>query len=255
MKIVQLVLADIDGTLVDHAQHTVSEKVREAVLAVQAQGVELATVTGRPHGMAQQLLDELGVKGLAVFDGGASIRDVETGELVWSKWLDTATVRQIVEIVLPHADVIDFFEDYKEIPVANLSGEDVTAPAPYVFAFVHTEAVPGIFKLFETIPNISAHVGAMRRATEGFADIQIVHAEGDKFHGVQALREITHSDIAQTLAIGDGTNDLPLFANAGIKVAMGNAAPELKQAADHVVADLAQDGFAEAMRKFVLSQG
>lgn len=253
MNHVELVLADIDGTLVDHAKHEVSERVRRSIAAVQEQGVEIATVTGRPLGMASQLLGELGIKGLAVFDGGASIRDVETGELVWSRWLDVLAIQSIVEAVLPHADLIDFFaEDYKEISPENLTVNDVIEPAPYVFAFVKTEAVPGIFKLFEAIPNISAHVGAMRRAAEGYADIQIVHAEGDKFHGVQALRNITHSTIEHTLAIGDGANDLPLFANAGIKVAMGNAVLELQQAADHVVGGIDQDGFAEAMEKFVL---
>jgi hydroxymethylpyrimidine pyrophosphatase-like HAD family hydrolase len=58
--------------------------------------------------------------------------------------------------------------------------------------------------------------------------------------------------VEQTLAIGDGTNDLPLFKSAFVKVAMGNATEELKAAADFVVGTLEEDGFAEAMEKYIL---
>jgi hypothetical protein len=70
---------------------------------------------------------------------------------------------------------------------------------------------------------------------------------------VEALRNITHSLKEQTLAIGDGSNDLSLFQNAGFRVAMGNASDELKDAADYVVGSVDEDGFAEAMDRFVLN--
>jgi hydroxymethylpyrimidine pyrophosphatase-like HAD family hydrolase len=56
-----------------------------------------------------------------------------------------------------------------------------------------------------------------------------------------------------TLAIGDAWNDVPLIDAAAIGVAMGSGPPELLSAADAVVADVAHDGVAEALERFVLA--
>lgn len=96
------------------------------------------------------------------------------------------------------------------------------------------------------------HIGPGRRDKDGVTDIQITDINSDKFHAVNALRKIVHSTKEHTLAIGDSTNDLPLFANAGLKIAMGNAMPMLIAKADYVVPTVEEDGFAEAMRQFVL---
>ena len=52
--------------------------------------------------------------------------------------------------------------------------------------------------------------------------------------------------MSQTAAAGDGNNDLPLFEAAGVAVAMGNARPALKRAADFIVGPAEQDGLLEA---------
>ena len=59
--------------------------------------------------------------------------------------------------------------------------------------------------------------------------------------------------VEETLAVGDAWNDLPLLKAAGIGVAMGSGPPELLQQADAVVADVAHDGVAEAIERFVLT--
>jgi hydroxymethylpyrimidine pyrophosphatase-like HAD family hydrolase len=56
---------------------------------------------------------------------------------------------------------------------------------------------------------------------------------------------------AQVMAIGDSHNDLGMLRWAGLAVAMGNAAPEVRAVADQVVADHDHDGVAEALRRFV----
>jgi hydroxymethylpyrimidine pyrophosphatase-like HAD family hydrolase len=54
------------------------------------------------------------------------------------------------------------------------------------------------------------------------------------------------------MAIGDSWNDAPLLRAAGFAVAMGSAPPELRAEADATVADVAHDGVAEAIDKYVL---
>jgi hydroxymethylpyrimidine pyrophosphatase-like HAD family hydrolase len=81
--------------------------------------------------------------------------------------------------------------------------------------------------------------------------VQVTHVEADKEHAVRELLGLAGSDKQHTMAIGDGDNDLPLFKSANIKVAMGNASDALKTAADEVVNSVDEDGFAEALRKFI----
>ncbi|MGN0975657.1 MAG: HAD hydrolase family protein, partial [Gemmiger sp.] len=54
------------------------------------------------------------------------------------------------------------------------------------------------------------------------------------------------------MACGDGWNDLPMIQYAGMGVAMGNAVPSVKAAADYISADNDHDGVAEAVEKFIL---
>jgi hydroxymethylpyrimidine pyrophosphatase-like HAD family hydrolase len=52
---------------------------------------------------------------------------------------------------------------------------------------------------------------------------------------------------AETLAVGDGRNDLEMFRWAGRSVAMGNATDDVKAGADLVCSTVADDGLAEVL--------
>jgi len=58
----------------------------------------------------------------------------------------------------------------------------------------------------------------------------------------------------QVLAIGDSDNDVALLRWAGIGIAMGNASPAAKEAADGVTSSNLRDGAAEAMERWVLER-
>ncbi len=197
----------------------------------------------------------LGFEGLSVFDNGASIRDVKTGELIWSKWLEPQVVQQVAAIVTTDAIWIDYAPDYgaHEPTVDELEQiARIDRAAPYVFARVPKNQMTELNERLAAIPNITYYDAASTDGNLEYRGIQINHIEADKFHGVAALRNINGIDIQHTLAIGDDTNDLAFFRNAGTKIAMGNATDGLKAVADHVVADVEHDGFVEAMERFVL---
>lgn len=252
MSKIKLVLTDIDGTLVTIGQHNPTLATQKSMQAVQSAGIELTAATGRPYEMTKDLFDELGFQGLCIFDGGATIRDVQTGELAWKNWLETDRLKTIVEILFPHCTLIDFFPTYLEVLPSETSLKSVVQPAPYVFAFVRLEAREQVVQQLQRIPGISYHIGPPRIDRPGVFDVQITDINSDKFHAVEALRNIVHSSKEETLAIGDSTNDIPLFQNAGLKIAMGNAVDELKAQADYIVGKVEEDGFAEAMNRFVL---
>jgi len=82
---------------------------------------------------------------------------------------------------------------------------------------------------------------------------KVVPADADKGTAATALLARWGVGWEDVLAIGDGENDLPLLARAGTSVAMGNGGEAVRRAAQHVVGSNAQDGWAEAMERFVIS--
>ena len=80
----------------------------------------------------------------------------------------------------------------------------------------------------------------------------VLPREADKGTALEFVGRKLEIPLAQTLAIGDNSNDMPMFAAAGVGVAMGNAPPAVKAAATVVGPSNDDEGVAWAVRQFVL---
>jgi HAD superfamily hydrolase (TIGR01484 family) len=249
---VRLVLADLDGTIIVPETGQVSERVAGSIREAEARGVYVAAVTGRPMGQAKPLLQAAGITHPSVFEGGGIIANSQTGEILWEKRLPQASARQAIRILLQHAIRLDYGI---EKPLTQMSENDVTEDIMSIWAAVPTEDIHAIINELKPIPQTAVHANAAPGGDVSLCGIQITHMEADKSHAVRKLLEILELDSLHTLGIGDGDNDLPLFAAASLKIAMGNASLGLKTAADEVVASVHEDGFADAIDTFVLGKG
>ena len=54
----------------------------------------------------------------------------------------------------------------------------------------------------------------------------------------------------ETMAFGDGGNDIPMIQHAAVGVAMGNALDGVKVVADHITDTVDNDGIAKALRHY-----
>lgn len=84
--------------------------------------------------------------------------------------------------------------------------------------------------------------------------LEIVPASASKATACAVLLERWGLKWDEVLAIGDGGNDLPMLKAAGTSVAMGNGGEAVKAAAQHVVGTNGEDGWAEAMQRYVLDR-
>ncbi len=91
-------------------------------------------------------------------------------------------------------------------------------------------------------------------STMGY-DIEITAQGNTKGRAIELI--CLNDDIARerVFAVGDGDNDLSMRQSAGFLVAMGNAAPALKAAADYVTTSVYEDGAAKAIERFVCNKG
>jgi HAD superfamily hydrolase (TIGR01484 family) len=248
---VDLVITDIDGTLVLPGKHNPTTAVRQAIADLQVVGIDLAAATGRPYEMTRDLFLDVGLKDDCIFDNGATIRKASTGQIIWQNWLSVERLKEIVALLLPHSKIIDCFPTWREVEAENIVLEEIVEPAPYAFALVEVGKAKQTVQKLADLNQLNIFTGISYESID-LVGIQVTDRGSSKFHAANKLRELVHSKNNKVLAIGDGNNDLPLFKAADIKVAMGNAVEELKAAADFVVAPVEQNGFAEAMRRFVL---
>ena len=247
---IELVLTDLDGTVV-LPNLVFNDAVRSAIIKVEQQGVAVTAVTGREYSDIKPTLAKLGIKGLGIFMGGAAIIDIATDEVVWSKKIDEQLVSQILVILKPHTTAIDWGSGLTK--VADIETDVSYGGCLSIWAAAAKDEAPLIIERLNELPNIVAHGNPGPNGDFSQWGIQVTNIDADKYHGVHALLAILGTPKDKVLAIGDGDNDIPLFNAARVKVAMGNAADKLKDQADYIVSDIDNDGFAEAMVKYVLT--
>jgi HAD superfamily hydrolase (TIGR01484 family) len=254
MSEIKLVLTDLDGTVVVPAEHTVSQRVVSSIDAAENQGVRVCAVTGRYFELSRQVLKAIGFRHLCVFDGGATIANPLTGEVIWEEALSVSKIEGILSILAPHSQIMslghgrdnDFDPDYFE-------RNAIDTPASHIWASVPAKVAPRLMEMINHDPEVIAHGNIAPYGDRSWVGVQVTAKKADKEHGVARLLSLLGVAPENVLAIGDGDNDLPLFRSAGLRIAMGNATEELKAAADAVVGRVEDDGFAEAIQQYVLN--
>lgn len=83
-----------------------------------------------------------------------------------------------------------------------------------------------------------------------FADI--IASGVDKGVGIDQFCNYHGFSLEETMAFGDGGNDLEMLRHAAIGIAMGNADDDVKQAADYVTNDVDDEGVFKALQHFGL---
>ena len=93
------------------------------------------------------------------------------------------------------------------------------------------------------------HVSASR-SLPYYADV--THPQANKGEVVRYLSKSYQIPAEQIATIGDGPNDVLMFARSGLSIAMGNASHEVQAAARRVTTSNEDEGFANAVERFVL---
>jgi hydroxymethylpyrimidine pyrophosphatase-like HAD family hydrolase len=80
----------------------------------------------------------------------------------------------------------------------------------------------------------------------------VTHPSANKGEVVLMLSRLLSIPPEQIVTIGDMPNDVLMFDKSGVSIAMGNAAPDVQKAATYVTTSNEDEGFANAMERFVL---
>jgi Cof subfamily protein (haloacid dehalogenase superfamily) len=265
--VIELLLSDVDGTLVTREKELTPRSV-EAVHRLRDAGIMFAVTSGRPpRGMAM-LVEPLALATpIAAFNGG----------LVVEPDLDVVEERVVRrDLVAPTIELMESFE----LSVWMYRGADwlVRDPdGPHVDREAHTvrfeptvvDTFDGIEDGIAKVVGVSDDYATVARAADAAREklgddvsasrsqpyyLDVTHPKANKGHVVRFLSQRYGIAEAEIATIGDGPNDVLMFERSGLSIAMGNADPEVQRAATHVTATNDEDGFADAVERFILPE-
>jgi Cof subfamily protein (haloacid dehalogenase superfamily) len=263
---IQLVLADVDGTLVT-PDKKLTERATAAVHKLGDLQIAFAITSGRPpRGMAM-LIEPLGLRTpIAGFNGGMMV----TPEMVpiEIKAIPSDLVVTIVRSLIDRGldawiyQRNDWYLRDPHAPRAEREQRTVGfAPTVTDDLEKHTEGVCKIVGVSEDRPRVEACEKSMRaafghrvaavRSQPYYLDITHPDAnKGEVCRRLSAELRVPRDAIA---TLGDQQNDIDMFSISGLSIAMGQASEEVRRAAGHVTKPNTEDGFADAVERYVLN--
>jgi hypothetical protein len=263
---IDLVGLDVDGTLLN-SEREVPHENTEAIKAVRSAGILVTLVTGRSTFSLEPVLEQFELDIPFICSGGAEIIDPITGKSIDRRVISRTDLEFLVNTARESNAAMFFtlpdgiyyesppgsLEDWKPSRSFQLTEvEDIlheNTPKPVKVALYGD---PDKLSHIET--TIRQHGSAVHTAypLETFLDI----TREDANKGAALIRLANHLKVSleRTLVIGDADNDLSMFDVAGMSIAMGNAAPQVKVAADRIAPSNNENGVAWALREIVLEE-
>ena len=258
MTLPRLVATDLDGTLV-RSDGSISDRTRSVVAAVEARGVPVVFVTGRPLRWAEEVFEHVGDHGLAIVANGGLVWDVASDQPRLRREIEPETVRRVVselraavpgstfaiETMAGIALETDYLERHPVPDGARRAPLDELVDAPVIKLLArHEELAPqDYWDAAETA------VGEEVTITWSSSSTMLeMSAPGvTKASTLALVADELGVAPADVLAFGDMPNDLPMLAWAGTSYAMANAHPTVLAAVDHVAPSNDEDGVASVL--------
>ncbi|MDN7226095.1 Cof-type HAD-IIB family hydrolase [Planococcus sp. N064] len=253
----KLLLLDIDGTLMN-SKKEIPQSAKDALIQARANGHELAIATGRGPFMIKRVLSELNIDTFITFNGQYV---VNKGELIHKEALNTDTLSKIVEYAEQRNHPIVFLTDERMVstidyhPDIDEGIKSLKFPHPAMIEDFHLEHEVYQALLFcEEADQQQYHetFGNMEFVRWHRVSCDITPGGRSKASGIKHLIKATGHGIEDTIAFGDGLNDVQMMEIAGVSVAMGNGEEEVKQVATHVTDHVDNDGLAKAFKQLGL---
>lgn len=275
---IKLIAIDIDGTLLD-SQKQLSSKNKEAIQAARNQGVKIVLCTGRPLRSMAYLIQELNLNGeedLAVTYNGALIQYTQSGHALTENHLDQGDALSIYNLLSEMNLPTNFISyDYIYEPaypegrpsIYQIEKKIERRPEDLIFKAVRAENLPKDFKPIKVVSSRpAAELDEMiSKIPQSFYDqftifksqptiLEFMPKGINKGFGMMTIGKHLGLNSDEMMGIGDQENDLSLITEAGIGVAMDNAIPSVKQAANYVTKSNDEDGVAHAINHFILGK-
>ena len=247
MKEIKIIFFDIDGTLIDMHHKKMSENTIKCLKALKAKGIKIVIATGRSP-ISLPVFEEIEFDAFLTFNGSLCFQ----GDHI------------LYHNPIPKEDVLRMIENTNKIhrPIAIATKTDLEANgydqdlADY-YGFAHLELKPSerfneILKQDIYQIMMGAYASEYDAILEGVKGakitawwdraVDIIPAGGGKGVGIENVLKVLNLSKEESMAFGDGNNDIEMLQSVGLGVAMENASDALKAVADDICGHVKEDG-------------
>jgi Cof subfamily protein (haloacid dehalogenase superfamily) len=259
------VMSDVDGTLVTDEKILTSRAV-SAAAELRAKGIIFSITSARPPRGLRNFLGPLGITTPVIGFNGGVIASPDLA-IITEHLLSPDVARHAVEML-----------DASGVQVWVFSGQDwlirdaegsyvgleqrtvafgptvVEDFGPAVDAAAKIVGVSADFRLLERCErDVRSALGDkafVARSQPYYLDI--THPLANKGAALTEFAKLTGIPLAEIAVLGDSANDVTMFERSGLSIAMGNASAEVQGAADFVTDSNHNEGFANAIDRFIL---
>lgn len=263
----KIVFSDIDRTLA--IKEFVSEKNIDAIKKYQELGNLFVLVSGRVIPYVSSLSKKIKASKYVICTNGGVVYDYANNKVIYKLTIPFKVVEKLYnlacekdlriiiggvnttfvnKIKYPQRETIisDFTKTiYEENPITQVT---ISHPDKNVMHEVINEV-----QKFSAIEIINRHRSLYDESFEDGGNIWIDIATKNVSKGIaiKKLAEYLNVSLNDTVRIGDDLNDLPMFLEEGLNVAVENAIPDLKNKADFITASCDNDGVAMVLEKII----
>jgi Cof subfamily protein (haloacid dehalogenase superfamily) len=263
---ISAVISDVDGTLVNDDK-ILTARARAAVAQLHARGIIFTIISSRPPRGLRMLLAPLEITTpIGCFNGGV----IATPDLsvISDHLLPSPVARRAVEMLDAGGAQSWVFAGQDWVardsggPYVGLEQRTVGFGPRIVEGFgpaLDTAAkIVGVSADFELLAQCERDMRGALAAQASVARSQpyyldITHPLANKGGALLALAKLLGIPPTEIAVIGDGGNDIAMFERSGLSIAMGNAGLDVQRAADFVTDTNREEGFANAIERFILA--
>jgi Cof subfamily protein (haloacid dehalogenase superfamily) len=259
------VISDVDGTLVTDDKK-LTARAQSAVAELRAHGIIFSIISSRPPRGLRMLLEPLEITTpVGGFNGGIIAAPDLT--MITEHLLLPQVARRVVDILSGRGAQVWIFSGQDWLvrdpdgPYVPLEQRTVGFPPTIVEDFGAAldvaAKIVGVTKNFGLLEQCEHDVRAALADSAFVARSQpyyldITHPLANKGAAFSEIAKLLRVPLAEIATIGDGANDVAMFERSGLSIAMGNASPQVRRAADFVTESNRDDGFALAIDRFIL---
>ena len=265
---ISALVSDVDGTLVTKDK-ILTTRTRAAVQKLHEAGIAFAITSGRPPRGMEMLVTPLALQTpLAGFNGGLFVKPDMT--VIEEHVLATDVARRALDLILEQGLDVWVYRG-KDWFVHDIQGSHVAREqsviefAPIVVDdFAHTleraDKIVGVSDDLDLVArcerdlqvDLGVRATAMRSQP---CYLDVTHPSANKGVVVANLSKFLSIPQEEIATIGDGQNDVLMFRESGLSIAMGNASSDVQKEARFITDSNENEGFAKAVERYLLNEG
>ena len=255
----RLIALDVDGTIRDRDRQ-ISQRTRSAIERVRAKGVYVTLATGRTFLSALSASTDLDLSCPIITFQGAHVAE-PNGDVLWHTPLTSEMTGVALEALSGRTefDVMAYFGnevfvmetsdwaiDYGErnsIPIQVVHPNKIKAgPMTRLVVRGDDDEIESLETELNELFDGALYV---TRSLSYFCEI--LHPEAGKDKAIEWLCRYLNISARDTLAFGNGYNDIQMLSEAGLGVAVDGAVPQAIAVADLVAPSMEDDGVARVL--------